>query len=283
MANQNDKNFEVAASYYEKIICPAFNSSEFEFVYNFLMYHYFDQKNNSAFESVKKLGKEIYPKSKYFDATELDYILEMENEKDKIIRIEEKILKEPKNYEVAQVYGKILFTSLNADSVNENSPSYKSDENKMIELFTRTAEALPEDGTSNYLIGSHYWNKSIRIKDQIDLINDSVRVINSKAKPDKAGKIPPPPKNLIVQRDSLRTLQQSYLDMALPYDLKAISPIEKNSTKGKNELQTYKHLVDQLIEIYSIKKQYAKLPADKTKFEVEEKKWDALYTKITEK
>jgi len=49
------------------------------------------------------------------------------------------------------------------------------------------------------------------------------------------------------------------------------------------EMQTYKRLIDQLIEIYSTKRQLAKLPADKTKYETEEKKWDALYAKLSEK
>ena len=48
-------------------------------------------------------------------------------------------------------------------------------------------------------------------------------------------------------------------------------------------MQTYKRLIDELIEIYSSKRQMAKLPADKTKFEAEEKKWDALYAKLSEK
>ena len=73
------------------------------------------------------------------------------------------------------------------------------------------------------------------------------------------------------------------MDRSLPYLLKAVPGIEKSSIKGKTELQNYKRLIDQLIEIYSSKRQIAKLPADKAKFEAEEKKWDAIYAKITEK
>jgi len=46
------------------------------------------------------------------------------------------------------------------------------------------------------------------------------------------------------------------------------------------ELQNYKRLVDQLILIYGDKKAATKVPADKAKFEAEEKKWNAVYTKI---
>jgi len=150
-------------------------------------------------------------------------------------------------------------------------------------MLTKAGEGKPEEGTSFFYAGSHYWNKALRVKDQIGLVNDTVRIFNSSVKPDKTGKTPPPPKALTDRRDNLRKLQELNVDKALPFLLKSLPGIEKSSAKGKTEMQTYKRLVDQLIEIYSNKRQLAKLPADKAKFEAEEKKWDALYAKITEK
>jgi hypothetical protein len=198
-------------------------------------------------------------------------------------KIEEKISREPNNIDVIQTYGFLLFNKLNADSATEKVPNYEGEEVKMVDMLSKAGEGKPEEGTAFFYAGSHYWNKALRVKDQIGLINDTVRIFNSSVKPDKTGKTPPPPKALTDRRDNYRKLQESNVDKALPFLLKSVPGIEKTSAKGKTEMQTYKRLIDQLIEIYSTKRQLAKLPADKAKFEAEEKKWDALYAKITEK
>jgi hypothetical protein len=70
------------------------------------------------------------------------------------------------------------------------------------------------------------------------------------------------------------------MDKAVPYLLKAQPIMEKTYTKSKGETQNYKILVDDLIQYYGFKRQYAKNNVEKVKFEAEEKKWDAIYTKI---
>jgi len=182
-----------------------------------------------------------------------------------------------------QTYGFLLFNKLNAEGASEKVVNYTAEEAKMVELLTKVGDAKPDDGNAYFYAGSHFWNKALRTKDQIGLINDTIRIANSNAKPDKTGKLPPPPKALTDRRDNFRKLQEADLDKSLPYLLKATKPLEATSTKGKVEMQTFKRLIDQLIEIYSTKRQLAKLPADKTKYEAEEKKWDALYAKLSEK
>jgi hypothetical protein len=53
-------------------------------------------------------------------------------------------------------------------------------------------------------------------------------------------------------------------------------------TKIKGGSQNYKLLVDDLIQYYGFKRQYAKLPADKAKADALEKKWDKVYSEITQ-
>ncbi len=353
---QNANKEEDAAYFYKRMADQKIGGADNDIVYRFLMNYYFLKDDVDGFNKMKKDGLELYPDVKYFTYNDLDFILEMEDEAKKFKRIEDKISREPNNIEVVQTYGFLLFNRLNAENAYKNLPTYDAEEAKMIDYLTKVSVAKPDEGTALFYAGSHYWNKALRIKDEIGLINDTVREFNASytmtnskqvngktislgmneaqvkeilgeptskdntvtsagkeskwtyPKPngksdyyyivngilkkwqdsnlkqiDKTGKTPPPPKELTDRRDNLRKLQDANLDKALPYLLKAVPEVEKSSTKGKTEFQTYKRLIDQLIEIYSTKRQFAKVPADKAKFEIEEKKWDALYTKITEK
>jgi L-rhamnose mutarotase len=50
----------------------------------------------------------------------------------------------------------------------------------------------------------------------------------------------------------------------------------------KGGTQNYKLLLDDLIVYYGFKRQYAKNNADKLKAEAEEKKWDKVYSEVTQ-
>ena len=280
---QNDNKEDEAATYYKRLAEKKIGGPENDIAYRFLMNYCFGKDDMACFEQMKAYGKELYPNIQYFTYTDLDFILEIEDEAKKFKKLEEKLSKEPGNIELTQTYGFLLFNKLNAEGASENVANYAAEEAKMVELLTKVGDAKPDDGNAYFYAGSHFWNKALRTKDQIGLINDTIRIANSTAKPDKAGKLPPPPKALTDRRDNLRKLQEADLDKSLPYLLKSTKPLEVSSAKGKVEMQTYKRLIDQLIEIYSTKRQLAKLPADKTKYETEEKKWDALYAKLSEK
>lgn len=283
VAYQNNNDEDEAANYYKKLAMQKVGGPDNDISYRFLMNYCFSKDDMECFEKMKALGKELYPNVQYFTYSDLDFILEIEDEAKKFKKLDEKMSKETGNIDLFQTYGFLLFNKLNAEGAIEKVTNYAAEEAKMVELLTKVGDAKPEDGNAYFYAGSHFWNKALKTKDQIGLINDTIRIANSTAKPDKAGKLPPPPKALTDRRDNLRKSQEADLDKSLPYLLKATKPLELNSAKGKVEMQTYKRLIDQLIEIYSSKRQMAKLPADKTKYETEEKKWDALYAKLSEK
>ena len=283
VAYQNNNDEDEAANYYKKLAMQKVGGPDNDISYRFLMNYCFSKDDMECFEKMKALGKELYPNVQYFTYSDLDFILEIEDEAKKFKKLDEKMSKETGNIDLFQTYGFLLFNKLNAEGAIEKVTNYAAEEAKMVELLTKVGDAKPEDGNAFFYAGSHFWNKALKTKDQIGLINDTIRIANSTAKPDKAGKLPPPPKALTDRRDNLRKSQEADLDKSLPYLLKATKPLELNSAKGKVEMQTYKRLIDQLIEIYSSKRQMAKLPADKTKYETEEKKWDALYAKLSEK
>lgn len=279
---QNSGDEENAAVYYKRLAAKNVSGDDNDIVYRFLMNYYFNKDDVANFESIRKQGQQLYPKQEYFTYTDVDFIMEIQDQNKKFKKVEEKIARDPQNIDLIQNYGFLLFNRLNEDSAEFKITNYAEQEAKMIDMLSKAGAGKPLDGTSYYYAGSHFFNKALKIGDSIRNINDDVRRFNSTVKPDKTGKTPPPPKALTDKRDNFRKDQDAQYEKALPFLLKAQPAIEKASSKSKSDLQAYKKLIDQLIEIYNDKRQFAKLPADKAKYEAEEKKWDAIYAKLSE-
>lgn len=279
-AFQNDKKDDEAVPYFTRLTEKKIGGDDNEFVYQFMMGYYFRKDDAAGFEKYRSLGKELYPKSEYFTYTELDFIMSMEDEAEREKRIEAKIAKEPGNIELMQNYGFILFDKLNAD---ESKPvaNYAELEQKMINYLSQAGDKKTDDGKPYYYLGNHFVNKGVKINQDISKVTDEIKKANATAKPDKTGKLPPPPKELTDKREALKKAYNDEIDKGLPFLLKSAEAYGKHADIKGMELQNYKRLVDQLILIYGDKKIASKVPADKAKFEAEEKKWNAIYTKIS--
>lgn len=272
---------DLAAQYFTKLAAINIADKGFEDVYKNLMIYYFNKNNITEFEKIRQQGLKLYPKEEYFTYDEVVFINDMKDEAEKLKRIEAKVASDPKNMEAISILTEILFDKLlYADSLYPKPEDYNAAESKVVGLYEKMAALSPEDGLIPFNTGLIYINKGFKINNNISDVNDKIRKFNDAQKPDKAGKIPPPPKELTAMREDLRAKQQVAFDLGLPYLLKAQPILEKKSGGGRVELQNYKKLLDILIEIYSSKRQAAKLPADKTKYEAEEAKWNKEYDRI---
>lgn len=277
---KTDESDAEAVKYFTKLTDRKIGGEDNEFIYQFLMGYYFRKEDMPNFEKFKQLGMELYPKSEYFTYTEIDFIMSMEDEEAKAKKIEAKIAKEPNNIELAESYGFILFDKLNAE--DKPAPAnYDELEQKMITFLSKAGEAKPTDGKPFYYLGNHYVNKGVKINQDINAVTDQIKKANAAAKPDKTGKLPPPPKELTDKREALKKAYDSEVDKGLPFLLKSADAYSKATDLKGMDMQNYKRLVDQLILIYGDKKIASKVPADKAKYEAEEKKWNAVYTKIS--
>jgi len=279
---QMSDNTKGAMTYYGKLAERKVAGKDYLDVYRYMTYMHFLAKDNAAFEKSKALGKELYPNEVMFTMEELDFILEIEDEKERMARLDAKSASEPDNSKLNQLYGGILFDKLSKRDVDPTTAEFAADEQKMIALLGKAASALTEDGTPNFLIGKHHWYKAERVRNQIADVNDAIRKFNDAQKPDKTGKTPPPPKELTARRDTLRKQQEAFMDLAVPFLLKAQPLMAKTHTQVKGGTQNYKLLLDDLIVYYGFKRQYAKNNADKLKAEAEEKKWDKVYSEVTQ-
>lgn len=280
-AYQNLKNDEEAVKYFTRLTDRKISGDDNEFVYQFLMGYYFRKEDMASFEKYKALGKELYPKSEYFTYTEMDFIMAMEDENEKMARIEAKIAKNPADAELVENYGYLLFDKLNGADDAPAPANPEEIEAKMVTNLTKAGEAKPNDGKPYYFLGNHYVNRAVKINEQINNVTDEIRKANASAKPDKTGKIPPPPKELTDKREQLKKAYDVQIDKGLPYLIKSAEAYGRDTDLTGMEKQNYKRLVDQLILIYADKKAATKVAADKAKYEAEEKKWNAIYTKIS--
>jgi hypothetical protein len=272
---------DLAAQYFTKLANINVDQKGFEDVYKNLMIYHFNKNNLTEFEKIRQQGLKLYPKEEYFTYDEVVFINDMKDEADKLKRIEAKVASDPKNLEAISILTEILFDKLlYADSLYPKAEDYNAAESKVVGLYEKMAALSPEDGLIPFNTGLIYVNKGFKINNNISDVNDKIRKFNEAQKPDKTGKIPPPPKDLTTLREDLRAKQQIAFDLGLPYLLKAQPLVEKKSGSGRGELQNYKKLLDILIEVYSSKRQAAKLPADKAKYEAEEAKWNKEYDRI---
>ena len=272
---------ELASQYFTKLANLNVADKGFEDVYKNLMIYHFNKNNLAEFEKTRQQGLKLYPKEEYFTYDEVVFINDMKDEVEKLKRIEAKVNADPKNMEALSIYTEILFDKLlYADSLYPTEQEFTAAETKVVKLYETMASLSPEDGLIPFNTGLIYINKGFKINNKISDVNDKIRKFNDAQKPDKTGKIPPPPKELTALREDLRAKQQVAFDLGLPYLLKAQPILEKKMGAGRGELQNYKKMIDILIEIYSSKRQATKVAADKAKFEAEEAKWNKEYERV---
>jgi len=273
---------DLAAEYFTKLANINIAEKGFEDVYKNLMIYHFNKNNIVEFEKYRTLGLKLYPKEEYFTYDEVMFINDMRDKEERMKRIEAKVASDPTNIDALSILTEILFERL----FDIENPFYKTEadydaaEAKLVGLYNQMAAARPEDGLMPFNAGVVYVNKAFEMNNRISDINDKIRKFNDSQKPDKTGKIPPPPKELTTQREEIRSKQLASYDKGLPYLIKAQPMLEKKLS-DKNVAQTYKKLISILIDIYSSKRQLSKLPADKAKFEAEENKWNKEYDRVS--
>jgi hypothetical protein len=272
---------DVASEYFTKLANINIAEKGFEDVYKNLMIYHFNKNNISAFEKYRTQGLKLYPKEEYFTYDEVMFINDMREKEEKMKRIEAKVARDPQNIDALSILAEILFGRL-FDLDNpyyKNEADYDAAEAKLVGLYNQMAATRPEDGLMPFNAGVVYVNRAFEMNNKISDINDKIRKFNDSQKADKTGKIPPPPKELTTQREEIRAKQLATYDKGLPFLLKAQPMLEKKIS-DKNVGQTYKKLISILIDIYSSKRQLSKVPADKTKFEAEENKWNKEYDRV---
>jgi tetratricopeptide (TPR) repeat protein len=275
---ESSGNTDDAAKYYSRLADLKISGEGYESVYRFLVNYYFKKNNIPSFEKYKASGKELYPKSEYFNYDKIDFAVGLEDDFNKKVHgLEEMIAADPNNFKAHESLGEIIYDTLNPRKDDAVPPANAGDlEKKMIAAFTKAAELNPQSELPQLHLADHYINKSIRINDAREAHTADMK---KRTKPGTAAS-----KEDIQKRDALDEEYGNALDAArVPYE-KAVEIYTKRvgSLTGP-EKQQYKKAIGYLSDIYKYKKERAtkaKATADAAKFAAEQKKWDDLYDSI---
>ena len=270
-----------AAGFYTKLANAKVGGEGYEGVYRYLVTYHFGKKNMENFEKYKKLGKEVYPKSDYFDFDKVDFAVGLVNTfQEKLNAIDEVLATDPNNFKANQVLGEIIFDTLNPkDEEGAILPeNFNELEKKMVDAFTRSSTAKAGNEIPFLYIGDHFINKSERVNTKRD---KHAQDMKARTKPGTMAS-----KEDVAKRDALDKEYGDTMDGAREPYLAAAAIFAERTEKGtleSRDKQQYKKVCGYLSDIYGFKKALAgksKNLVDKAKWEAEEKKWNDRYESI---
>lgn len=272
---ENSNNKDEAAKYYSRLADLKMGGTEYEAVYRFLVNHYFVKKDIPLFEKYKAIGKELYPKSEYFEYDKIDFAAGLEDDFNKKLQsLEGMVASDPSNFKAQELIGEIIYDTIHPRKEGGVPPANADElEKKMITAFNKAAEIKPESELPFLHLGDHYINKSNKVN---DMRTAHVEDMKKRTKPGTQ-----PAKADIQKRDELDEQYGTALELArTPYEKAAAIYSRKSSLTGI-EKQQYKKATGYLMDIYGYKKARSKgKPADAAKYAAEEKKWNDVYESI---
>jgi len=290
---QSLKKEDEAAKYFSRLAEAKVGGKENEFLYQFLAGYHIQKGDIDGFNKYLGLGKEAFPGSKNFDYDDVDYIIQIEDEKVKNSLIEKKLAADPNNYKLQSVIGEAIFDQLNGkDSVKANPANYNDLEQKMVTAFVKASELKAGNGFPLSNLGNHFMNKSIKVSKEQEDFRTYIREKRQAAAPAAATKPKPGAKPVAAKAPAddpadaakREELKKKYFDAITSsglYFQKAVDIYSKIATPSNIEKQQYRNAVSYLIDINRELKDNSKgKPAEYDKFEKEEKKWTAEYSKL---
>ena len=119
----------------------------------------------------RALGKQLYPKSEFFDYDKVDFAVGLEDDFSKKIKaVDEVLATDPNNYKAHYLLGGLIYDTLNPQGENPTLPSnYAELETRMITSLKKANEINPNE--QNPGPGSRYSQQS----NSLSLIQDSLQ------------------------------------------------------------------------------------------------------------
>ncbi len=277
---ENCNKKDDAAKYYRILADHKVTGEGFESVYRFLVSYSFGKKDIPSFEKYKALGKEMFPKSEYFDFDKVDFAVGLETTFEaKRKALEEVLATDPNNYKANEILGEIIYDTLNSRFEGAVEPANEIElEAEMVAAFNKVIAIKPELENTYLYLGDHYINKAVRVNTEREAF---AKEMKARTKPGTMAS-----KEDLTKRDMLDKKYSEALEGARePYEKVAAIFASRPKSEDKNhairDKQQYKKAISYLIDIYANKRINAKgKPADIAKYTAEEKKWSDLYDSI---
>ena len=272
---ENNNHKDEAVRYYSRLADNKVNGDGFESVYRYLVSYYFGKMDLASFEKYKALGKQLYPKSEYFDYDKVDFAVGLQEKlEDKIKAVEEILKTDPNNFKGNEILGEVIFEELNPKNDSIPLPANADYlEKEMVEAFKKAAAAKPDYEVPFIYIGDHFINKAVRANKERE---DHAVDMKKRTKPGTMAS-----KEDIAKRDALDKKYGDILEQARePYE-KTITLYGSRKNLVLRDKQQYKKAASYLADIAVFKKIMSKgKPADVAKYAAEEEKWNKLWDSI---
>ncbi|MGB3164497.1 MAG: hypothetical protein WBA96_13265 [Chitinophagaceae bacterium] len=272
---ENSSSKDEAVMYYGRLADNKITGEGFESVYRYLVSHYFAKKDMASFEKYKALGKQLYPKSEYFDYDKVDFAAGLaESFTDKIKALDEVLATDPNNYKANELLWSIIYDSINLNKERDVQPkNFELLEARMLGAMNKNITSKPDEIDNYVFMGNYYVGKKDAVGDARQAHADDVK---ARTKPGTMAS-----KEDVAKREKL---DKDYSDameaIREPYENAARLFALKTGLDAKEKSQ-YKNIAGYLSEIYEMKKKLAKgKPADLAKYTAEEKKWNDVYESI---
>lgn len=164
----NAKKMDEAALYYAKLVDAKVTKEDYMPAYKFLIYHYNEKGDDANFHKYLEAGKQAFPKDRYFDDVEIEY-LEKKGDKDAVLKKYEEVLtKNPNDYENNFYYGAALFNMVYRDDANLTNKAELLD--KMEKAFNKCIEINPKEPDAYLELGKSHYNQAVEFKEKADQI-----------------------------------------------------------------------------------------------------------------
>ena len=272
---ENSNNKEDAAKYYQRLADNKLAGEGYESVYRFLVIYYFGKKDMAQFEKYKALGKQIYPKSEYFNYDKVDFAVGlMENFNDKLKAVEEVLAADPNNMKANDLLWGLIYDTLNSNAENPVLPANADElEKKMIAAIGKSVAAKPDNEGPYIFLGNHFIAKKDIVADARQKHADDMK---ARTKPGTMAS-----KEDVAKRDLLDKQYLEAMDaIRAPYESAAKIFAAKPSLEPRQK-QQYRNIAGYLAEIYELKAKKAKPKSpEQVAFEAEASKWNTLYDTI---
>lgn len=272
---ENSNKKEDAVKYYGKLADAKVTGDGFESVYRYLVSYYFGVKDIAKFEKYKAVGKELFPKSEYFDYDKVDFAIGLQEKfEDKVKAMDEILATDPNDFKANEVMGEVIFEELNPKEDNTPLPANADAlEAKMVAAFQKAAVAKPDYEVPFLFIGDHFINKAVKVNDEREA---HAKDMKARTKPGTMAS-----KEDVAKRDLLDKKYGDVLEQARePYE-KAVTVFAAKKTLEPRDKQQYKKAASYLADIAAFKKTLAKAKSpEQAKFAAEEEKWTKLWESI---
>ena len=219
----NAKKLDDAAFYYGKLVDANVAIPDYVPAYKFIVYYFYnDKKDDAQFHKYLEAGKKVFPKEKYFDEVEIEYLDKKGDKAGVIKKYEDIIAKDPTDYDNTFYYAATLFNMVYKDDAKLDNRAELI--GKSEKAFTKCTELKPGEMDAYLELGKSHYNQAVEFKDKADLI---------KGKPGK-----PLTAEEQTTRKNLQAQAEKKLNDAIPFLEKAFTimdavPDKKAGAKAK--------------------------------------------------